>query len=77
MSPISESLFVRIVEYVDGSIMFNFGTSEEAATAKTPEQMIELAIGATTSGKESEGTSDQPDQLNGLSKNVEISKSSS
>lgn len=70
MCPTSEPFFVRIIEYADGSIMFSFGTSEEAATEKTPEQTIQVASGAPSSGKERAGSSDQPDKLSGRSKNV-------
>lgn len=69
---------VGITEYADGSILFNFGTSEQETAGKTSQEIFKVANGPCNSGKESEDSADQPAQFNGLSKDaLEKTKSSS
>lgn len=62
--------FVGIIEYADGSIMFNFGTSEQETASKPSQEILKVANGPCCSGNESEDSADQPVQFNGLSKDT-------
>lgn len=70
--------FVGIIEYADGSILFNFGTSEQETAGKTSQEIFKVVNGPCNSRKESEDIADQSAQFIGLSKDaLEKTKSSS
>lgn len=70
--------FLGSIEYADGSILFNFGTSEQETAGKTSQDIFKVPNGPCSSGKEGEDSATQPAQFNGLSKDpLEKRKASS